>query len=592
MDHVDNLLSQAQEDPKLPPYERSRLFEQAASFLEKAGHEIEAQRATWEQVAFDFRACREAHRRGKPERRFAERLKADGFVYPTFEILNDGGWDYLRDQFGGTNNPAVKARYGDLLWEAHRDHSAARKAAKAYLAIASLYIATQDFTLHSEAVDALVRAVELGALLNDLELLNKSVLQAVDTAKKLALTAPPHQAASLVNSLLSNRKARKHIDIGDLKQVCERTIEQIGRSSNDPWDDQRRWLVALRKLFFLEDDHAGARSVQIRIAQTYEQEGDHTRATRQRANMVADHFYREAIAAYKTAGKCTDEVNRLLVKCEQATRAAMADMGLIAIPVAIDADTWERQREAIVQGVRHYGLRLCGEHALLPDIAAIRTSVEQELEKHPFWAMMPRTAMVDDRVVNIAQTPKEIFEVEVSQAVYRAMLVSTHRLTSWAIEAFRDQGGSVSDELVSIVSASPLFTRERDELLSVGFDRYEVRDYISSIHILVFQIEGLLRDFAVGLRKPATDDHDGITQARPLGDLLASQKLRENLGGNLIAFLKVLLADQAAGFNARHNVAHGLVGASWFDKTIADLLLVTIIQLASFRPDVSYAPQP
>ncbi len=116
---------------------------------------------------------------------------------------------------------------------------------------------------------------------------------------------------------------------------------------------------------------------------------------------------------------------------------------------------------------------------------------------------------------------------------------------------------------------------------------------VSSFWVVrVYAFQGLLRDFAVGLRKPATDDHDGITQARPLGDLLASQKLRENLGGNLIAFLKVLLADQAAGFNARHNVAHGLVGASWFDKTIADLLLVTIIQLASFRPDVSYAPQP
>ena len=138
------------------------------------------------------------------------------------------------------------------------------------------------------------------------------------------------------------------------------------------------------------------------------------------------------------------------------------------------------------------------------------------------------------------------------------------------------------DEVMKYVSESPLIAEQRRQLLAVGLERYDAGDYVSSVHILVFQIEGIIREFAGINELPTTREEDGITQARSLSDLLHDATLTEVFGDDLTQALRTLVVEQV-GTNMRNAVAHGLAGPGLFVKPTADLLIVLLLQLASFR---------
>jgi phosphoglycolate phosphatase-like HAD superfamily hydrolase len=142
---------------------------------------------------------------------------------------------------------------------------------------------------------------------------------------------------------------------------------------------------------------------------------------------------------------------------------------------------------------------------------------------------------------------------------------------------------------MEFLAESPVVSEQRHPLIERALERYDAGDYISSIHTFVFQVEGILRDFAGLLGQPVNEERDGITQARPLGRLLRDEKLREVLGDQLAESLEALL-DNQVGPNIRNAVAHGLAAPEAFTEEIANLLIAFLLQVSAFRPADAQAP--
>lgn len=110
------------------------------------------------------------------------------------------------------------------------------------------------------------------------------------------------------------------------------------------------------------------------------------------------------------------------------------------------------------------------------------------------------------------------------------------------------------------------------------------KEYVAAIHILVFQIEGVLRDLLGKLGLPTFSYRNNEMRERMLSDILESLSQIEGIDKDFLKFIEIFLSD-IRGDNYRNEIAHGLLSLEDFTKENAQLLLLILIQLASYSID-------
>jgi len=108
---------------------------------------------------------------------------------------------------------------------------------------------------------------------------------------------------------------------------------------------------------------------------------------------------------------------------------------------------------------------------------------------------------------------------------------------------------------------------------------------VTSVHVLVPQVEGTVRDLArvTGVPTTVLRDQGARLVPRSLDELLADPRLRAVLGDGFATLLEAIYTDPL-GKRLRHRVAHGnLRGPEIFTRTTAEIVLYTILQLAKYK---------
>ncbi len=125
----------------------------------------------------------------------------------------------------------------------------------------------------------------------------------------------------------------------------------------------------------------------------------------------------------------------------------------------------------------------------------------------------------------------------------------------------RERYAPTLDDILDFLCLSPLFAQSRDGLLRDGLLAYEQEDFVKAVHVLVPQIEHILRTFlgAMGIPTLRTvRNHPGIQDAKSMNEVLGDERMREVLTENLWRYLAVFYIDKR-GLNLRNDLAHGLV---------------------------------
>jgi hypothetical protein len=134
---------------------------------------------------------------------------------------------------------------------------------------------------------------------------------------------------------------------------------------------------------------------------------------------------------------------------------------------------------------------------------------------------------------------------------------------------------------MEVLASSPLFDESRKGLLSDGIAAALSNDYAKAIHILVPQIEHMLRSLAgqIGIPKTTAGGTRGTMQARGLGDILNDKVLKNSMDENIRLYLVAFLVDQR-GLNLRNRVAHGLMEIDQLDRSLSNRLLHVFLMLS------------
>ena len=120
-------------------------------------------------------------------------------------------------------------------------------------------------------------------------------------------------------------------------------------------------------------------------------------------------------------------------------------------------------------------------------------------------------------------------------------------------------------------------------LMEHGIDDHFKGDYISSIHILVPQIEVMLREILNQNSIPIEKMEQGAVSVKEMGGILAEQSTKTILGEEFASYLQLKFTDKE-GMNIRNEVAHGLMKPEKFDHVLCCSLIYVILKLCgTFR---------
>ena len=115
-------------------------------------------------------------------------------------------------------------------------------------------------------------------------------------------------------------------------------------------------------------------------------------------------------------------------------------------------------------------------------------------------------------------------------------------------------------ELSEHFSESGIFEKENLKIILVGLGRYFEKDYVSALHILVPQFEGVFLQLSekLGISTTAIEQRPAVsTQTTTLSDHYLDTPAFENVWGkNLCRQIKFILFEQM-GYKIRHKIAHG-----------------------------------
>ena len=145
-----------------------------------------------------------------------------------------------------------------------------------------------------------------------------------------------------------------------------------------------------------------------------------------------------------------------------------------------------------------------------------------------------------------------------------------------------------AEQLVDLLYRSQLFETERKPLLIAGVKYFMAGEHASGTHVLIPQIEHLLRRLLGGLGgiTVSFDSQTKTYREKDLGSVLRDPLMelfwKQAIGRDIALYLRVVLTDQR-GLNVRNQVCHGLCKPDWFGPHISDRLMHILMLLSPLR---------
>jgi len=148
-------------------------------------------------------------------------------------------------------------------------------------------------------------------------------------------------------------------------------------------------------------------------------------------------------------------------------------------------------------------------------------------------------------------------------------MVNNYRLTSTSI--------------MNHISKWSLLNSTRKTIIARGIDRFFQNDYISSINILVPQIEYHIRYMFELIGFSTTNTLDGKSQEeQTFSSFLKEKYVIEALGIDVVKYFEIMFVSKM-GFNVRNSIAHGFYDTSHFSKELNIIVIYSLILLTKFK---------
>ena len=288
--------------------------------------------------------------------------------------------------------------------------------------------------------------------------------------------------------------------------------------------------------------------------------------------------------AYIDLGVFPEKVTELKTKIQEANEAALkTEYKTISTEVMIP-------RQKINEYLKMYeGLEttvvfqiISIDESLIPSYKMSKEEAIEQATKFVMQHIFPVAIMKGSICVKHISEEDDKLEYSTIRNFQMNYRITTNMLLSEIFALLEKEHPQYVESLSHYLSSSGIIDDKRIEIIKHGLRAFEEKEYLASIHILVFQIEGILRELLGKLGLPTFSYRNNEMRERMLSDILVTLSQYKEIDKDFLKFMDIYLCD-IRGDNCRNEIAHGLLPLEAYTKENAQLLLFILIKLASYN---------
>jgi len=534
-------------------------------------------------------ALKKYEERGDTEetRKMAHEIKLFGWEYLFDEKKFDFGTEfndedllYYKQRAKQTENHYLKAKYCDIIWDQKKELEYVILGINSHLEISKAFFELNkyhDMSIHSAKAFRLSKSIK-----ND-SLQEKSLETHLEFVEHLKELKDKHHLSVVLNSILENGYFIKDkIELDVIISLIRENVEFFEK--NCLYDNQRLFLDLEEKYYNFIDDKSQIKGVLIKKAQSYEKEADIFNQEGKN-NILSAKSYRYAIEKYQKIGGFSEKINNLKIKLKTCLEEGVKKE-LFAVPMP-DSLVEELENDAD-EFVNHFQDKNIEEIIECLSLEKFTPSFKECLAKlsnpdrEPGMSEFIPVIKIDDGLTIGTYSEDELIEYNVIQDYFMNNQFFFYSYLSKLFIYLRKNFPNYIDIILSKIVHNNIIEKKRLKYINSGLMKFAENDFLSSIHILVFQIEGVLRDLLIKLGEPSQKIMSNSDEFYSLGQIIDRIRQKFNDDNPLVEILKlieVFLVDKRAA-NIRNLIAHGYFPYEQNNIGVAILLIFILLRLS------------
>lgn len=537
----------------------------------------------WEAIAFQLVPVSE-----KLEINFSYTLPHLLYIGERAEIkppsLPFGTIEYWRARANEETHPLLRARYADLVWELEcitsplrpRDHVCARIAIAGYLEGIRSGLASYPMLVN----DLLDRALDIAAKLNDTERVN----EVVDELLGISESAPTqghagvwlHPAKKLLKGklLTADRKERLKVELE------RRFAEAVAQEDQLAADTSIHYLMSLyAKPIYLPERH--------RVLLSYG--AMHRKIATRSSPLIAVSTLLPIIDLYEDHGLLA-EADNLRLYVEEVSPRTEEDMKTISVEQSINIAEVDDFFEPLLKTESPFVALFRMARNTAPKVDQVRQQLEHLRNVAPIQFLLTRisfghSGLPTTQTGSADDHPDEHLSMQYAQSMSLSSVFFTF---GWQRTAARF--GLDAKKVFAAIEGTPLIRTDRKTFFLDGISAHFEKDYLKAIHVLVPQVENMLRELLRIMHIPRSKrvhNRPGTAELKTMGEVLRDPRLADALEDDLRFFLTHLYIEKH-GLNLRNDLCHGIAPLGVFNEMTSGMVIQSIILLSAIRPESIY----
>lgn len=502
--------------------------------------------------------------------------------YPNIKKFTEEAFSYFKKRADEIKNPIYKCRYCEAIWVLSKDNEKNKYALDAidlYLECADIYFKNLELKdiWGLDLAHTLQRATELVLTKG---LTNKEKIENVKS-----------KVIQLLINLANNKNYRWCLDLTEILLQYELTKEEVDKiieinkdaetfyKNENNYHIQKAFLLNLIEIYKHIKNDTIIKNINEQIAESYKLEGDYVKENRKPGNLIAAHFYEQSALKYKNLGKkeISDELINKVKECYK-----LGEQEFIKIKTSMDIpmnEIDEYVNELLKLTPKEVLKQISIDDSLLPNIHKATLKADED-KTFIGITLMPFSTIRDSKKIYDSIKNDEPLDHNIRRNILLQIQVTKVILTR-IFEKLKKKSFLTQKILMEFFSESTFFDKENLEFIEVGIERYFKKDYISSLHILVPQLEGVIRKMLENVIQ-VTKITPKRMQDMTFNEILKKEETWKNFGDNFVIYLYLVLVSQQS-LNLRNDIAHGFIKKDICTKETVNLIIHMFIILTSFK---------
>jgi len=318
-----------------------------------------------------------------------------------------------------------------------------------------------------------------------------------------------------------------------------------------------------------------ARELQVQIAKSFEEE-----ASSRESGIAKTFFYNKALSLYSNIGGFTKKMQELKSKISQSLQQAeeKQEFKEILFKMPLPVEEFIKNYVNKLQGKKPEEILrfLMDDESLIPKKENIRQDIQENANQYPLQFLIPTQVYGRYGPIRTLSEPNEIFEYKVKERFNMESEIKEIFLCRLLERLLKDK--LKIEDILGFLKNGDNITKNCYKIIEAGINEHFKRNYIASVHILVPQIEEILRTLLQnhGVTPASYETKEQVIEEKLLRGLIDESEIF--VGENFAEYLRVRLLTEFA--NIRNKVCHGWMQSEEFTEMLSNALIYMILRLS------------